>query len=84
MISATGEPFSFSDESDPNYQPVFNTSLGIGLYAGIYASKRVADKLWVFVEPNVHHRFKSVTRDDFAIDQRQTNISLSFGLRYKL
>jgi hypothetical protein len=84
IIGANGESISFSDQSDPTYTEVFKDQVGISLFAGIYASKRVGNKLWVFAEPHLHHRFSSVTLDDYPIDQRQTNIGLSIGLRVKL
>ena len=84
MLDPTGEISSFSDTEDPNYSPVFKDRLGISIYGGLYASRRIGSNLYAFFEPHVLHRLESLTLDNYPIDQRQTQISLSVGLRYKL
>ena len=84
MIDAAGEPFSFSDTSDPSYQEVFKDRLGVSIYAGLYASKRIGTNMWAFVEPHIQYRLKSVTVDSYPIEQKQTSIGLSLGIRLKL
>jgi hypothetical protein len=79
----TGIVGSFSDSSDPDYHPVFKDKIGISIYASVYASKRIGDNLWAFVEPHLQYRLKSITLDSYPVEQKQTNIGLSIGLRYK-
>ena len=81
---ATDMAGSFSDESDPAYHPVFMDKIGMSIYAGVYASKRVGNNLWVFAEPHLQYRLKSITLDSYPVDQKQTNIGLSIGIRLKL
>ena len=86
MLDAAGEPFSFSDpDADNNYyEEVFKDRVGVSIYAGLYASKRIGENLWAFVEPHMQYRLKSITLDSYPIEQKQTNIGLSFGIRLKL
>jgi hypothetical protein len=81
---ASNEVGSFSDTSDPAYHPVFKDRLGISIYGAVYASKRIGNNLWAFVEPNLLYRLKSITLDSYPVEQKQANIGLSFGLRLKL
>ncbi|RLD22789.1 MAG: hypothetical protein DRI69_00165 [Bacteroidetes bacterium] len=81
---ATGLVGSFSDESAMDYHPVFKDKIGMSIYAGFYASKRIGNNLWAFVEPHFQYRLKSITLDSYPVDQKQTNIGLSIGVRLKL
>ena len=84
MLNPLGQVSSFSDESDMNYSPVFKDRVGVSVYGSVYAAKRIGTSLYAFIEPSVLHRTGSITLDNYPIDQRQTLVNLSIGLRYVL
>ncbi|MDX1407016.1 MAG: hypothetical protein R3330_02755, partial [Saprospiraceae bacterium] len=84
ILAPNGVPGSFSDQQSSDYHAVFKDQLGLSIYGSIYAQKRIGEALYAFIEPHVLHRLKSITLDSYPIDQRQTSMGLSLGVRLKL
>lgn len=78
-----GEPVSISDNKPMQY-PAYKDKLGMSIYASAHIAHRIGYRTLVYAEPHLHHRLKTLTLDSYPIDQRQTNIGLSIGLRVVL
>jgi hypothetical protein len=78
-----GEPVSF-DKNTPDSYPAFRKSLGVGLYAGLSLSYPVNAKLQFIVEPHLKTYPKTITRDQYMVNQKYLFTGLSIGVRHQL
>jgi len=78
-----GKPVSF-DENIPDSYPAFRNSLGVGLYAGLSLSYPVNSKLQFVVEPHLKTYPKTITRDQYMVNQKYLLTGLSIGLRHQM
>lgn len=83
ILGVDGEPHSISTDAADEY-PAFKDKLGLSIYAAAHIGHRIGYRTTVYAEPYVQHRLKTLTLDTYPIDQRQTNIGLSIGLRVAL
>ncbi|HLF64970.1 MAG TPA: hypothetical protein VI603_14495 [Saprospiraceae bacterium] len=83
ILAPDGKPVSISG-NDANEYPAFRDKLGLSIYGSAHIGYRIGYRMWLYGEPYVHHRLNSLTLDSYPIDQRQTNIGLSVGLRVTL
>ena len=83
ILSPAGDPVSISNNASMPY-PAFEDHLGLSVFASMHIGKRIGQRTTIFAEPHIHHRLRAITLDAYPIDQRQTNIGLSLGLRLAL
>jgi hypothetical protein len=83
MFSVANTIVSFTD-SDPTPYPAFQDQLGLSIYASLHVGRRIGYRTMVYLEPHLQHRLRSITQDNYPIEQKQTNIGLSLGLRVAL
>lgn len=83
ILGSDGEPHSISTDADDEY-PAYKDKLGLSIYAAAHIGHRIGYRTTLYAEPYVQHRMKTLTLDTYPIDQRQTNIGLSIGLRVVL
>jgi hypothetical protein len=79
-----GNPIAISDKDVIPYHPVFKDKLGLSIYGSAHIAHRIGYRTSVYAEPYLQHRLKTLTLDSYPVDQRQTNIGLSIGLRFVL
>lgn len=84
ILSPALIPASFSDPQAMEYNPTFEDNLGLSVYGAGHIARRIGEKLYLYAEPHVHHRLKSITLEGYPIDQRQTLFGLSLGLKMNL
>jgi hypothetical protein len=83
MFSVADTIVSFTD-SDPTPYPAYKDQLGLSIYASLHIGRRIGYRTMVYLEPHLQHRLRSVTQDAYPVEQKQTNIGLSLGLRVGL
>ncbi len=83
FLSPSLEPV-FIETDSPDYYPAYKTSLGIGVYLSAALAVPITEKMWLFGEPYMLHRFNPVTLDDYSIRQQNTNMGLNVGLKLKI
>jgi len=83
ILSPAGDPVSISDDNDMEY-PAFKDKLGLSIYASAHLAKRIGYRTWLYAEPYFQKRLSAITLDSYPIDQRQSHIGLSLGLRVTL
>ena len=83
ILSSSLQPVSISSDNSNEY-PAFKDNLGLSVYGSATALRRVAFNLYAFVEPHVMVRLDPITLDSYPIEQKASQVGLSFGLRLKL
>lgn len=78
-----GEPVSF-DDSTPGSFPAFRKNLGIGLYAGASLAYPINANLQFIVEPHLKTYPKTITRDQYQVNQKYLLTGLSVGVRHRM
>lgn len=76
------QPVSFSS-NDPDAYPAFKERLGISWYASLGLAYKVNSRMHVMVEPHLRFYPKSVTRDQYIVDQKYFTTGLFIGLRHQ-
>ena len=84
FLNPSLEPAYINTEEPVQYYPAYKTTLGIGAYISASLAVPITEKIWLFGEPHVLHRFNPVTFDDYPIKQSNTNFGLNVGLKLKL
>ncbi len=70
--------------SEPGSYPAYKTNFGIGVYGGAAILYPLKDGLFLFGEPHFMHRFQPITRPEYSIQQKNTQVGLNIGLRLRL
>lgn len=76
-------PVSFSNDNNSEAYPAFRKDLGIGWYGSLGLQYRVSPRLQLLVEPHIKAYPRSVTRDDFMIDQKYLTAGVFVGIRHQ-
>lgn len=77
------EPVSF-DHNDPNSYPAFRGQMGLGYYGSLGLMYETKAGITLLLEPHFKVFPKSITQEDYALDQRYMTAGLFFGLRKQL
>ena len=67
-----------------NNNPIYKSSLGLGLYAGFSINKQINDDLHIFFEPYFRYNLSNMTTAQSTYNQKFSVGGLSIGLRYNL
>ncbi len=76
-------PVSFSNDNNSKAYPAFRKDLGIGWYGSLGVQYRVSPRLQLLVEPHIKAYPRSITRDDFMIDQKYLTAGVFVGIRHQ-
>ncbi|MCO6493954.1 MAG: hypothetical protein J5I98_36380 [Phaeodactylibacter sp.] len=77
------QPVRF-DSGDPNAYPAFKQQVGLGWYGSVGFAYQMGPNLQLVVEPHVKVFPKSVTRDQYGVQQRYMTTGLFVGVRQRL
>ncbi len=77
------QPVRF-DSSDPDAFPAFKQQAGLGWYGSVGFAYQAGPNLQLVVEPHFKVYPKSITRDQYGVQQRYTTTGLFIGLRQQL
>ena len=77
------QPVRF-DSSDPDAYPAFKQQAGLGWYGSVGLAYQVGHNLQLVVEPHFKVYPKSVTRDQYGVQQRYMTTGLFVGVRQQL
>ena len=77
------QPVRF-DSSDPDAYPAFKQQAGLGWYGSVGFAYQVGHNLQLVVEPHFKVYPKSVTRDQYGVQQRYMTTGLFVGVRQQL
>lgn len=72
------------DSDDPNAEPVYKTSVGVGWHASLGLHYQLNDRLDLMAEPYLRYYPKSFTRDDYPLKQKYMLGGIGLGLRVLL
>ncbi|MEM9820657.1 MAG: hypothetical protein AAF985_06275 [Bacteroidota bacterium] len=76
-------PVSISSDN-PNAQPVFLDKLGVSVYGSLGLNYNLNQDLQLLIEPNFRYQVKSITLDDYILDQRYVIPGLLVGVRFRI
>ncbi|MCG8328482.1 MAG: PorT family protein [Chitinophagales bacterium] len=77
------EPVSI-DSNDPDAYPVFKRQVGLGWYGSVGIGYQLNASTQLLVEPHLKVYPKSITQEQFGVDQRYSTAGLFIGIRKKL
>lgn len=77
------QPVRF-DSGDPDAYPAFKQQAGLGWYGSVGFAYQAGHNLQLVVEPHIKVYPKSVTRDQYGVQQRYMTTGLFIGLRQML
>lgn len=77
------QPVRF-DSGDPNAYPAFKQQVGLGWYGSVGLAYQMGPNLQLVVEPHIKVYPKSVTRDQYGVQQRYMTTGLFVGVRQRL
>lgn len=77
------QPVRF-DSGDPDAFPAFKQQAGLGWYGSVGFAYQAGPNLQLVVEPHFKVFPKSITRDQYGVQQRYTTTGLFIGLRQQL
>ncbi|MCB0579750.1 MAG: hypothetical protein KDD10_10635 [Phaeodactylibacter sp.] len=77
------QPVRF-DSGDPNAYPAFKQQVGLGWYGSVGFAYQMGPNLQLVVEPHVKIFPKSVTREQYGVQQRYMTTGLFVGVRQRL
>ena len=60
---------------------IFKTSAGFSAIGGLVFEYKIRDNLSFIAEPNVKYNLRSLTVDQYSLDQKYWNVGLNVGLR---
>lgn len=80
ILDPAGVPVTITDNDDAEY-PAYKDKLGLSLYVAAHIAKRIGYRTYVYAEPYLQRRLQGLTLDTYPIEQRQTNVGLSLGVR---
>jgi hypothetical protein len=83
ILDPSGVPVTITDNADAEY-PAYKDKLGLSIYVAAHIAKRIGYRTYVYAEPYLQRRLKGLTLDTYPIEQRQTNVGLSLGVRFIL
>ncbi len=75
-------PVSFSSDSPEGY-PAFRNRLSATLYGSVGLAYKVSPRLQLLVEPHIKVYSRSLTRDEYMLDQKYVSTGLFVGLRHQ-
>ncbi len=84
ILSPAGTPVSISDHGSTPPYLAFRNKLGMSIYAAGYIGHRIGYRTMLYAEPYLLARLASITLNSYPIDQRQTTVGLSVGIRVAL
>ncbi|MEM8909712.1 MAG: hypothetical protein AAGD05_17825, partial [Bacteroidota bacterium] len=77
------EPVSISSKNSNAY-PAFRDRLGVSLYGSIGFNYNLNQDVQLLLEPNFRYQLKSITIEDYQLDQKYLNVGLLVGVRFRL
>lgn len=77
------QPVRF-DSSDPDAYPAFKQQAGLGWYGSVGFAYQAGPNLQLVIEPHFKIFPKSVTRDQYGVQQRYMTTGLFLGVRQRL
>lgn len=77
------QPVRF-DSGDPDAFPAFKQQVGVGWYGSVGFAYQAGPNLQLVIEPHFKLYPKSVTRDQYGVQQRYTTTGIFIGLRQQL
>lgn len=76
------EPVSFSS-NNANAFPAFKDKLGASLFGSIGVSYKINNRVLLIFEPNFKYQLRSITQDNYLVNQKYFTTGLITGLRYR-
>lgn len=77
------QPVSISSKNPEAYR-AFEDRLGVSFYGSIGFNYNLNQDVQLLVEPNLRYQFKSITIDDYELEQKYKNIGLLVGVRFRI
>ena len=75
------QPVNFSS-SNPNAYPAFKDKLDLGWYGSVGIHYKIKPRLQLIVEPHFKLYPKSITQDNYILDQKYLTTGVFFGIRH--
>ena len=75
-------PVSFSSDTPEGY-PAFKNRLSATLYGSVGLAYKVSSRLQLLVEPHIKVYPRSLTRDEYMLDQKYVTTGLFVGVRHQ-
>ncbi len=77
ILNPAGVPIRFDNINSP-----YRLKGGYSLTADLLLRYELNEHLSITMEPSVRYQLKSITKDEYPLSQKYTNVGLHFGLRY--
>lgn len=82
LSDSTHDPINISS-SNPNREEIFETSLGVSLYASLGMYFNLNEHFDLMVEPNIRYNMNSFTKSSYPLSQKYVVPGFLTGLRIK-